>query len=149
MRPKAALGGSGFAWAFYDFLPTCAEPAGVTLPADAKPDGISVLPVLLGGTAPQRQYLYWEVDEPWWQQAVRFGGGKAVRPAPDARVELHDLKTDPTESHDLAREPPQLVQKAQQLLREAHVDFPLWPIRYPTPGPCRAGLRKRRQAGGR
>ncbi len=53
LRPKAALGGSGFAWAFYDFLPTCAEPAGVTLPADAKPDGISVLPVLLGGTAPQ------------------------------------------------------------------------------------------------
>src|SRR5215207_6273096 len=41
-------------WAFWDFLPTCADILGAKLPAEAKTDGISVISLLKGGAAPKR-----------------------------------------------------------------------------------------------
>jgi arylsulfatase A-like enzyme len=116
-------------WILYDVMPTCAELAGVKLPANARPDGISVVPGLLGGAMPKRPYFYYELDLPYFMQATRFEDWKAVVPYPGAALELYDLKTDPGEKRDLAAEHPDLVAKAKGILKEAHTDLPDWPIK--------------------
>lgn len=115
-------------WAFWDFLPTAAELAGTKLPAGAKTDGLSLVSFLKGGAAPKREYFYWELHEMKSIQAVRFGDWKAVRNGPSAPLELYDLKSDVSESKDLAAENPKLVAKAEALMKEAHVDDPNWPM---------------------
>lgn len=116
-------------WAFWDFLPTCLELAGGQMPEDIKLDGLSVVPALLGGATPSRDYFYWELHEPWSSQAVRFGDIKAVRPAWNAPVEVYDVKADPRESRNLANERPELVRQGEELLKTARVDSPHWPIK--------------------
>ena len=85
-------------------------------------------PALLGGAMPRRPYFYWELHEPRFMQAVRFDDWKAVRPARDAAVELYDLKADPAEKNNLATDRPDIVAKAETLLKEARVDSPDWPV---------------------
>jgi arylsulfatase A-like enzyme len=117
-------------WAFWDFLPTCAELIGAKLPAGAKTDGLSILPLLKGGAAPERECFYWELHEGGGSiQAVRFGDWKAVKNGPSAKVELYNLKADPGESKDLAADRPELVKKATALLSSQRTDHPDWPLR--------------------
>jgi len=118
-------------WAFWDFLPTCAELAGVQLPKQMKIDGLSVASALMGGDMPARDYFYWELHEKnHFQQATRFGDWKAVRPKADAPVELYDLKSDPGEKSDLASSMPEVVAKAEEILRSGRVDSPAWPVKF-------------------
>ncbi len=64
--------------AFWDFLPTAVELAGVRAPAGI--GGISYLPTLLGRPQPSHEYLYWEfLRDRDAGQAVRLGRWKAVR----------------------------------------------------------------------
>lgn len=128
------------AWAFWDFLPTVAELAGAKLPAGFRPDGYSLVPFLKGGAAPKRDYFYWELHEGKPQQAVRFGDWKAVKPGPQAALELYDLQTDAGEQRDLAAETPELIAKAEALIKKARVDDPNWPL---TGGPAKAGKNKK------
>ena len=115
-------------WAFWDFLPTAAELSGAAIPADMKPDGMSLVSFLKGGAAPQREYFYWELHEGASLQAVRWGDWKAVRNGPSRPVEIYDLKSDPGEAKDLAAERPELVAKAVSLMKSARTDDPLWPL---------------------
>lgn len=115
-------------WAFWDFLPTAAELAGAKLPDGYRPDGLSLVAFLKGGTAPKRECFYWELHEKKPIQAVRFGDWKAVRNGPAAPFELYDLKNDVAESKDLAGEKPDLVAKAGLLMRAARTDDPNWPL---------------------
>lgn len=116
-------------WAFWDFLPTCAELAGVRIPDKVNVDGISVLPALKGGTMPKRTYFYWELFEPHFQQAARFDNWKAVRPSKHAPIELYDLNTDPGETRNLADKKPDIVAKAEDILRTARNDSPAWQLK--------------------
>jgi arylsulfatase A-like enzyme len=117
-------------WAFWDFLPTCAELLGARLPDGVKTDGLSVLSLLKGGAAPRRTCFYWELHEAGGSvQAVRFGDWKAVKNGPSAAVELYDLKTDPGETKDLAREKPELVKKALALMAQERTVHPDWPLK--------------------
>ncbi|MEY4385119.1 MAG: hypothetical protein RLY20_402 [Verrucomicrobiota bacterium] len=116
-------------WAFWDFLPTCAELSGAKLPDGVRPDGLSLVSFFKGGHAPQREYFYWELHEGAALQAVRWGDWKAVRNGPSRPVEIYDLKTDPSESKNLAGQRPELVAKAESLMKAAHVDDPNWPLR--------------------
>jgi arylsulfatase A-like enzyme len=118
---------SGFAWSFQDFLPTAAEVAGVA--ASKGIDGISVVPVLSGRSQKPHDYLYWELptyvaetgtfrpEAP--MQAMRRGSWKAVRPTPDAPVELYDLSADPGEQNNLAASRPELAAEFDRRLKEA------------------------------
>lgn len=118
-------------WAFWDFLPTAADVAGVKLPQAFRTDGISIKPLLLGKQLPQREYLYWELHERFFQQALRAGEWKAVRPAINKPVELYNLKTDPAETTDLAAKHPAIAQKLTALMQTARTDAPDWPIKPP------------------
>ena len=120
-------------WAFWDFLPTAAELAGATLPQGFQPDGLSLVSFLKGGPAPQRDYFYWELHQgttrPTPLSAVRFGQWKALRENPAAPIELYDLATDSAEANNLAAKNPEVVAKAEALMKEAHRDDPNWPVR--------------------
>jgi arylsulfatase A len=116
-------------WAFWDFLPTAAELSGVKLPADWKTDGLSLVPFLKGGTAPQREYFYWELHEAGFRQAIRMGDWKAVRNGPRQSVELYDLKADPGEKTNLAEQNADVLRKATALLSSARTDDPNWPMK--------------------
>ena len=115
-------------WAFWDFLPTAVELAGAKIPADFKPDGLSLVKMLKGGPAPKRDYFYWELHETRSLQAVRFGDWKAVKNGPNAAVQLFDLKADVGETNNIAAQNPKLVAKAVAYMKEAHVDDPNWPM---------------------
>jgi arylsulfatase A-like enzyme len=115
-------------WAFWDFLPTAAELAGADIPAHCKTDGLSLVPMLKGGAAPQREFFYWELHEGAPMQAVRFGNWKVVKNKPAAALELYDLSVDPGEKSNLAANKPELIVQAEALMRAAHVDNANWPL---------------------
>lgn len=129
-------------WAFWDFLPTAAELAGAKLPANYRPDGLSLVSFLKGGPAPQRECFYWELHERNFIQAVRFGDWKAVRNGANAAIELYNLKTDAAESQNVAGQQSALVANAAQLMKSARTDDPNWPM---TARPA-AGNKKNKKA---
>jgi len=121
-------------WAFWDFMPTAAELAGITLPPQVKTDGLSIVPLLKGGSAPQRECFYWELHEGASLQAVRFGNWKAVLNGPSAPFELYDLKTDAGEQRNVAAENPAIVARARELMNSQRTEHPDWPLRDKPPG---------------
>ena len=66
-------------------------------------------------------------------QAIRFGNWKAQRHGVNQAIKLYDLATDPDEKHDLAAEKPDLVARAEALMKAARVDDPNWPLDAPYP----------------
>ena len=119
-------------WAFWDFLPTAAELAG--LPAPSGIDGISMLPTLLGQEQTnQHEFLYFEFHEKGTQQAVLKQDWKAVRLALGKPLELYNLKPDPGETNNVAAAQPEVVARIENYLKTARTDSPLWPLRAPPP----------------
>jgi len=109
-------------WAFWDFLPTAAEIAGVKPPSDI--DGISILPTLLGkGIQKQHEYLYWEFQQ---NQAVRYGKWFAHR-VNGGHIELYNLISDPQQSNDLSNGFPDIVKKIEQIMYKSHTPSNVWP----------------------
>lgn len=117
-------------WMFADFFPTAAELAGQ--PAPKGLDGISVVPELLGRAGQKRhEFLYWEL--PAYQaatatfrpglpmQAVRMGDWKAVRPKPDAPLELYNLADDIAETKNVAAANPAVMARIEKYLAGARV----------------------------
>ena len=105
----------------WDIVPTLAEITKATPPEDI--DGISLLPELLNkDTQKEHQYLYWEFHGRWdGAQAVRLGNWKAVRLAvgatPQGPIELYNLAEDIGESHDVATQNPEVIQKIKDIMR--------------------------------
>ena len=108
--------------AFWDFLPTAADIAGVETPKQV--DGISFLPTLLGNARqPDHEFLYWEYPRGGSvDQAVRMGRWKAVRPTPGGPLELYDLDTDVAETTNVAAEHPRIVEKIEGYISTARTD---------------------------
>lgn len=108
-------------WAFWDLLPTAAEMAGVATPTapDGSPlDGVSILPLLAGGTTDPARRFYWEFHERGFHQAMRRGDWKAVR-RDRGPLELYDLATDLGETTDRATEFPEIVREFEREFEEA------------------------------
>jgi arylsulfatase A-like enzyme len=120
--------------AFWDFLPTAAELAGAKSPEGL--DGISFVPTLIGEsqaghTQQQHDYLYWEFGEGGFQQAIRAGRWKGIRPL-DRPLELYDLEADLGESHNVAGDHADIVARLEDWLKSARTDSQAFPVR-PTP----------------
>jgi arylsulfatase A-like enzyme len=118
--------------AFWDFLPTCCDLAGIQPPPGI--DGISMFPTLLGGPGDQRKhdFLYWEFHEQGKKQAVRLGRWKGVRlnvaKDPDAPIQLYDLNEDIAETKNLAADHPDVVAKIAQIMTSARTPSKDWPL---------------------
>jgi arylsulfatase A-like enzyme len=114
-------------WAFWDLLPTLAEVAGAKVPKNI--DGISFLPTLLGKTQTHRhEYLYWELHENGFKQAVRAGDWKAVRLTAGGPIELYNLAKDIGETNNVAAANPEVVARLEGLLKTARADSPRYPV---------------------
>ncbi|HVR36184.1 MAG TPA: arylsulfatase [Methylomirabilota bacterium] len=115
-------------WAAWDFLPTVAQLAGASHPRGL--DGISIAPTLLGGEQErQHEFLYWEFHERGFQQAVRMGDWKAVRPYVAEPLELYNLKEDPGEEHNVAGANPEIVGQIEEYLENARTESEHWPVK--------------------
>ena len=118
--------------AFWDFMPTACELAGVSTPESS--DGISMTPTLLGKNDQQKKhkYLYWEFHEGGGKQAIRMGNWKAVRlktgSVKNPPVELYNLVDDIGESKDLAASYPEIVAEMKKLMEEAHTPSELFKL---------------------
>lgn len=118
--------------AFWDFLSTCTELAGIKTPDNI--DGISMAPMLLGRPEQQKKhrFLYWEFHEQGGKQAVRMGGWKAVKlnvhKDPDSPIELYNLKNDIGENHNIADQYPEIVTKIKKLLKTARTPSKYFPV---------------------
>ena len=121
-----------------DFYPTILELCGLPLKQDQHIDGVSLVPLLKGGTIEARP-LYWHYPhydnqggEP--SSLLRVGDWKLIHYHEDRRNELYNLAADPSEQSDLARSyPARTRQMAEQLLswlREQDAKFPQPDPRY-------------------
>ncbi|MBP7052638.1 MAG: arylsulfatase [Phycisphaerae bacterium] len=117
--------------AFWDFLPTCAELLDIHPPQGI--DGISILPTLLGRPALQKkhEHLYWELAG---QQAVRIGDWKGIRLKAGQRIQLFNLTADLGERNDIAEEHPEIVARAEEILRNGRTESAVFPLRRPASG---------------
>ena len=107
---------NGHPSAFWDFLPTCLDLAGLEAPTGI--NGISMAPTLLGQVESQKKHerLYWEYGP---KQATRMGKWKAVRVNPNRPVEVYDLSSDVGEKRNVAKQHPDIVKRATAVLDEA------------------------------
>lgn len=119
-------------WSFCDVMPTLAEVAGTSAPKGI--DGISVMPTLVGPKAAGREqqtheFMYWELPryDPKLGEArhelpaaaVRMGDWKVVRPAPDAKLQLFNLKDDLGETRNVAVENREVMARIERYLKTA------------------------------
>ena len=117
--------------AFWDLMPTLAEITGAEIPENI--DGISFLPTLLGkGKQQEHDYLFWEFHEQGGKMAVRMDKWKAVKlninRTPQGNTELYDLSTDIGETKNIADSFPEIVQKMEEIMQEAHVPSSVFPF---------------------
>ena len=115
-----------------DLLPTLCQAAGVTVPAAAHVDGISLLPHVIDGKPlgeAERGSLFWQIvlyrhlqrhypkPKPYATEAVRRGSWKLL--ARDGKpTELFNIQADSFEQENLLEKQPALVQDMAQQLRE-------------------------------
>jgi arylsulfatase A-like enzyme len=125
---------SDHASAFWDFLPTAAELAGVQAPENI--DGLSYLPALLGKEQKQHDFLYWEFHEQGGRQAVRKSDWKLVRynvfNPEKTTVELYNLANDIGEQNNVAAENQEVVKELLDLMNSARVESEDFPFKSPT-----------------
>ncbi len=103
-------------FAFWDWLPTACELAGITPPTGL--DGLSFAPTLLGKLDQQKihPYLFWKYGS---KIAIRKQEWKAVRNSPNKRLELYNLKNDIGETKNLSAQYPDKISELEKLIEEA------------------------------
>lgn len=114
--------------AFWDFLPTAADIAGVKAPEVG--NGISYLPTLLSKDDEQKphDYLYWEFQEKGGQQALRCENWKLIYLVSANQYHLYDLSRDIAEQNDVKDINSSVFLKLKQILLNARTpsnEFPL------------------------
>lgn len=99
--------------AVWDLMPTMVEMvSAIRRPRGMR--GISLVNVLRGNSAQQRELLYWESQNDGLAQAVRFGKWKGLRRAGTNTIELYDLESDTGETTDVADQHPDIVAAMQR-----------------------------------
>ena len=97
-----------------DFYPTILDMAGLPPRPDQHRDGVSLVPLLKGGTQIDREALYWHYPHYANQGgfpggAIRVGDWKLIERLEDGRVHLYNLRLDVGEREDLAAAHPDRV----------------------------------------
>lgn len=119
-----------------DFYPTILDLAGLDLRAEQHQDGVSIAPLLKDSKATiPRDSLYWHYPhyhrtKPYG--AIRHGDWKLIEFFEDGSVELFNLKSDPQEKNDLAKEHPE---RAAELLGKLTAWRKSVGAQMPTPNP--------------
>ncbi len=95
-----------------DFFPTLLEAAGLPALPDQHIDGVSLLGLLRGEQALDREAIYWHYPHYGNQggtpgSSVRMGDYKLIEFFEDGRLELYNLRDDPGESRNLATQEPE------------------------------------------
>lgn len=103
-----------------DFFPTILELAGLPQRPESHADGVSLLPVLKGGTLPERSF-YWHYPHyhgSTWKPgaSIRQGDWKLIEFYHYGKVELYNLKDDPGEQNDLSQSQPEKTQELRKKL---------------------------------
>ena len=118
-----------------DFLPSLVEAC--DLQSDAKPDGISLVPLLKGHRVEDRGPLYWHYPHYANQGsrpggAIRSGNLKLIEYYENDRRELFDVVADVGESRNLAADRPKDVERLAKVLADWRVAVG---AKMPTPNP--------------
>ena len=119
--------------AFWDFLPTVCDFAGVNTPRGL--DGISFAPTLLGkGGQQEHSFLFWAFYERGGRVALRKGDWKLVKydvdKNPNAQWELYDLSKDVGETNNVAGYFPEVVNELSKLAENSIEPSPLETFRF-------------------
>ncbi len=120
-----------------DLYPTLVEACGLKVPSTHSVDGASLVSVLKGGKAPERDAIYWHYPHyhpggatPY--SAARFGEWRLVELFETGKVELYNLKDDVGEKTNLAASEPKRT-------TELHAKLKAWRkavgAQLPTPNP--------------
>jgi arylsulfatase A-like enzyme len=104
-----------------DFAPTILDMAGVPALPKQHLDGVSLVSLLRGESAPKREALYWHYPHYSNQGgfpggAIRMGDWKLLERFEDGRVHLYNLKDDIGEKNDLAEKESERVAAMRQKL---------------------------------
>lgn len=119
-----------------DYYPTLLEMAGLPLSPEQSLDGKSILPLLKGGTLPERP-LFWHYPHYSNQGgapegAVRLGDFKLIEWYEDMRIELYNLKDDIGEHHNLEATMPDKANALRKMLHDWRKEVN---AQMPTPNP--------------
>ena len=104
-----------------DFYPTLLEVAGCDPLPSQHADGVSLVPLLEGGDALEREAIFWHYPHYGNQggtpgASVRMGDYKLIEFYEDRRVELYDLRNDISEECNLAADKPDLADAMRRKL---------------------------------
>jgi len=129
-----------------DFYPTILDAAGLKPRLQQHRDGVSLVPLLRGGDALDRDALYWHYPHYSNQGgmpggAVRMGRYKLIERFEDGRTQLYDLESDVGERNDLAAKLPEQVAKMRTQLHAWYkeVDAKFLEAKPNGPAPWRPG----------
>jgi arylsulfatase A-like enzyme len=105
-----------------DFYPTILEAAGLPLIPEQHCDGVSLMPLLAGGSRLDREAIYWHYPHYGNQggtpgSSVRAGDWKLIEFFEDGRLELYNLREDISEKRNLAAQEPGRARSLHGMLK--------------------------------
>ncbi|TKG90422.1 DUF4976 domain-containing protein [Puteibacter caeruleilacunae] len=120
-----------------DFYPTILDLAGIPMKPNQHKDGASLKPILTEGNTIDRETLYWHYPHyhgsAWTPgAALRHNEWKLVEFYDKEKVELYNLKDDPSEQTDLAVKHPEKLKELKDMLKKWQTEMN---AKFPIPNP--------------